>query len=573
MYQADRRLILLLFATIMMLPACSGSGSSSPAAVPAPAPDTDPPEVQVGERLFLETRFAQFFLANSGGDANATLPAGDPVVDQVQTTGKPLPGPFRGQSMNCRQCHLVDELKPQSRFDVRTYCDFAPHSPIPARTGQSAVTTPRNSPLLVNATLPRDVPQIFHFDGEFLTIEDLVAGTLTGPNFGWLPTESGTAVAHVADIIRNDNGQNDLAKEYGGGGVPYSTLFLGTDPSIPANLVIPPQYRIDVNTATDEQVVQAVAALMHAYIDSLRFSADSNNEYNASPYDVFLQKNNLPRTPDVGESNLAYAQRLIGLIDGIGNPIFVTPADAPASAANGKPEFQLQKQRFVFGATELQGLKVFFAQPNDPNSAHAGNCVACHTPPNFSDFQFHNNGASQVEYDAIFGAGSFAALAIPDLATRNASFDQYLPPSPNHPDATSRFRSPAAQANPGFTDLGVWNIVGNPDLPNPQATLLQILCGQFNLSGPACTASAVLPLATSYFKTPTLRDLGQSAPYLHNGSKNTIEDVINFYITTPGIARNGELRNASPELSKVNIDETDLKALAAFLRSLNEDYD
>jgi hypothetical protein len=46
-----------------------------------------------------------------------------------------------------------------------------------------------------------------------------------------------------------------------------------------------------------------------------------------------------------------------------------------------------------------------------------------------------------------------------------------------------------------------------------------------------------------------------------------------FYITTSGIARNGELRNGSPELSKVNIDETDLKALAAFLRSLNEDYD
>ena len=44
--------------------------------------------------MFLETRFAQFFLANSGGDANAKLPAGDPVVDQVQTTGKPLPASF-----------------------------------------------------------------------------------------------------------------------------------------------------------------------------------------------------------------------------------------------------------------------------------------------------------------------------------------------------------------------------------------------------------------------------------------------------------------------------------------------
>jgi cytochrome c peroxidase len=162
---------------------------------------------------------------------------------------------------------------------------------------------------------------------------------------------------------------------------------------------------------------------------------------------------------------------------------------------------------------------------------------------------------------------------IPDLATCNGSFDQYPPPSPNHPDATSRIRSSAAQANPGFTDLGVWNIVGNPDLPNPQVALLQNLCGQISLSGPACTADAVLPLAISYFKTPALRDLGQSPPYLHNGSLNTIEDVTNFYIKTPAIAQNGDLRNGSPELSKVNIDQTDLKALAAFLRVLNEDYD
>src|SRR5271170_891248 len=103
------------------------TASSTPTAVPTPSEsaDTDPPEVQVGERLFLDTRFAEFFFANSNGNVNAVLPAGDPVVDQEQTTGKPLPGPFQGQSMNCRQCHLVDELKPQSPFYVRSYCDFA----------------------------------------------------------------------------------------------------------------------------------------------------------------------------------------------------------------------------------------------------------------------------------------------------------------------------------------------------------------------------------------------------------------------------------------------------------------
>jgi hypothetical protein len=33
----------------------------------------DPAEVAIGERLFLETRFAEFFARNSGGDVNRPL--------------------------------------------------------------------------------------------------------------------------------------------------------------------------------------------------------------------------------------------------------------------------------------------------------------------------------------------------------------------------------------------------------------------------------------------------------------------------------------------------------------------
>lgn len=353
--------------------------------------------------------------------------------------------------------------------------------------------------------------------------------------------------------------------------MPYRTLFLGTDPTIPPALVIPQQFRIDVSTASDAEVLQAAAALIHAYLDSLRFSTDENNQYSGSPYDVFLQKNALPPAP--GESNLGYARRLLGLISGLANPAFVTPADAPPSASNGKPEFQLQKgQRFVFGTSELQGLKVFFAQ-SDVAAAHTGNCISCHTPPNFTDFQFHNNGASQIEYDGLFGQGQFAALTIPDLDTRNANFDDYLPPSLNHPNANSRFRSPASLVNPGYTDLGTWNIVGNPDIPDAQANLQQILCGEFNLTGPDCTSDAILPLVIAYFKTPTLRDLGQSPPYLHNGSLATIEDVVNFYIGSSQLAQASALRDGSPELSDISLDQSDVEPLAAFLRALNEDYD
>jgi len=552
---------LLLIGMALTLSACGGNSNSDSSA--ASAVDTDPPEVQLGERLFLETRFAEFFFANFNGDVNAPLASGDPVMNTSQTTGVPLPGPFVGQSMNCRGCHLVDELQDESGGGVRTYCDFARRSPVP-QTNDGLVTTPRNSPPLVNATLTRGVPTLLHFDGEFASLHDLIIGTMTGRNFGWAPNQAATAISHIANVIRNDDGSNDLAKSFGGGGVPFSELLLGTNPRIPRRLRIPAAFRIDVSSATDQQIIEDVAALIGAYVDSLRFATDDDGFYIASPYDVFLKKNGLPRGPNPGETELAYSQRLLGLVSQISAPVFVTPKD-------GKFKFH-QDQKFQFGAIELEGLKIFFKQPANPGDEHSGNCVACHTPPNFTDFQLHNTGASQLEYDAIFGSGAFAALSIPSIAVRNADFDLYLPPSANHPGANSRFRSPASLSDPGNADLGVWNIVGNPDIPAPQQAIMDILCTQFQLTGAACNADALLPLAIAYFKTPTLRDLGQSNPYLHNGSLTSVDDVVTFYVTTSRLAQQHQLRNAAPELSNMFIDQSDVAALSAFLNALNEDY-
>jgi len=83
-------------------------------------------EADVGERLFVETRFAQFFKSylDSGGDVNDVLPAGDPVLAKKETSGSgvSLPGPFAGLSMNCRACHLVDEhVGPPGGRDTNLY--------------------------------------------------------------------------------------------------------------------------------------------------------------------------------------------------------------------------------------------------------------------------------------------------------------------------------------------------------------------------------------------------------------------------------------------------------------------
>ncbi len=521
------------------------------------------PEVRVGDRLFFDSRFAQFFFEHSHGDVNAKLTTGDPVIDQMPfTAAQSLTSPFRGQSMSCRQCHLGDDFLLEEPLAGRTYCDFSRRTPIPRR-GDGLTTTARNSPLMVNIGLPRDVPMLLHFDGEFATPEDLVIDTLTGRNLGWLPGERATALAHVANVIRKDDGKNPRQVTYpGGGGVPYRVVLLGTDAKLPSALQISRDYRIDVATASDAEVAQAVARLMRAYMDSLRFGTTNTGRRSPSPYDVFLEKNGLPSAPASGQSGRAYAARLLAGIDERTHPTWVTPDDA---------EFELHEQPFQFGPAELRGLKLFFGRAT-PGSMHAGNCVACHPPPQFTDYRLHNNGVSQAEYDRIFGEGAFAALDVPDLTMREAAFDTYLPPSPAHPHAASRFRAVPSAALPGYADLGVWNVLANPDLPKPQTAITRILCEQLALGSNDCTPARLLPLSIAYFKTPSVRDLGQSYPYFHSGAMDTIEDVLRHYVATSELARAGKLRNASPELAAVQVDAGDVAPLAAFLRALNEDY-
>ncbi len=525
----------------------------------AHAQDADPPHVVIGERLFLETRFSQFFAANSSGNANATLAAGDPVMDTTVTTGTAQPGPFAGQGMNCRACHLVDEHN--LALGNRTYNDFARRSPIPSR-GDGHSVTARNSPPLVNSTFLRPDGLLLHFDGEFATGIQLAIGTLTGRNYGWLPAENAQAIAHIAHIIRDDDGTGDLAQSAGGR---YRDVLKG-GAAIPAEFRLPVGFRIDVNKASNTAVVTAVARLIDAYVRSLSFSQDAAGRFNGSPYDAFLAKNRLPRKPALTETPAAYAKRLFTAIGALTNVSWVTDADGP---------FALHNQDFVFGPQELAGLRIFFAGPgNKPATplnvafGGSGNCVTCHTPPTFTDFRFHNTGATQEEYDAIHGNGAFAALNIPSYAARRTNPNAFLPPSVKHPTATGIFAGVPDLAQVGRTDLGLWNIFANPDHPLSQARLLRTLTG-----GKPATNSALLPKTIGRFKTPGLRDLADSAPYLHTGGKDTIEDVLTFYMTFSVKARAGEVRNPDPALSGMALVPHDVAPLAAFLRSLNEDYE
>ncbi|GIW40608.1 MAG: cytochrome-c peroxidase [Candidatus Binatia bacterium] len=65
------------------------------------------------------------------------------------------------------------------------------------------------------------------------------------------------------------------------------------------------------------------------------------------------------------------------------------------------------------------------------------------------------------------------------------------------------------------------------------------------------------------FKTPTLRNVALTAPYMHDGSEATLEEVVEFY------DRGGNKNpNLSPEMKPLGLSEQEKRDLVAFLHAL-----
>lgn len=558
-----------------------GTGSGTGGTTPTPPAGTTPttaaalgPEESLGKRLFRETRFGNFYMLNSNGDVNATLSSGQPLVDsEVNSTGNPatLPDPMKGTAVNCEQCHLGAQDAGVTGGGVRAFTDFAIHSPVPPRSDDPALqfTTSRNATTLVESSLHGNVDPVLHWDGQFGSMQQLVVATLTGRNYGWLATEQAQALHQVAQVIRGDDGSNNLAADLSGG-ARYSDLFQCSS-KVPVQYQLPKQDCLDVSTASDAEIVDQVGTLMSAYVDSQHFARDGSGQYVGSPYDQFLIANGLPRSPAAGQTPIQYGVSLLQKLEALSSPKFINQGN-----------FKYHGQRpFVFGAAELDGLEMFLRRPKraviTPKEAATnviGNCVACHAPPDFTDSMMHNVGSTQFEYEDINGAGTFANLVIPDLATRNADPNAYLPITPQHPDALEPFRKPADASAPNQADLGVWNIFANPDFPDRQASLRKFLCaidtGKFADCGES--DAQLLDRSAGVFRTHTLRDLGDSAPYMHSGHFDTLENTVMFYHHAGEFARAGTLRNADPQMQNIALDHPELPDLIAFLQSLDEDY-
>jgi len=66
------------------------------------------------------------------------------------------------------------------------------------------------------------------------------------------------------------------------------------------------------------------------------------------------------------------------------------------------------------------------------------------------------------------------------------------------------------------------------------------------------------------FKTPTLREIEHTGPYMHDGSIQTLEEVVDFY--NKGGIKN---RNLDPNIKELKLTDQEKKDLVAFMKALS----
>lgn len=154
------------------------------------------------------------------------------------------------------------------------------------------------------------------------------------------------------------------------------------------------------------------------------------------------------------------------------------------------------------------------------------------------------------------------------IVSNNSPFDQWLKGdrnaiTPQQYRGFQVFKDPqkgncaVCHAAPNFTDNGFHNI-GLAQFGNDKADV-----GRY--------AQKPLAKMKGAFKTPTLRDIARTAPYFHEGSAKTLEEVVEHY------AKGGVVKtNLSPNFKQAQLTTQDKADLVAFMHGLtskqNGDY-
>lgn len=167
----------------------------------------------------------------------------------------------------------------------------------------------------------------------------------------------------------------------------------------------------------------------------------------------------------------------------------------------------------ALSAQEVRGLRLFIGK---------GQCATCHNGPLFTDQHFHNTGVPQRD--------------------------------PAHADR-GRFIATAKVQRDEFNCLGKFS-----DATSQDCQELRFMVSD----DPALEAA---------FKTPSLRNVAQRAPFMHAGQFADLETVIAHYVKSPAAAiGHSELSrpdHVHADRKPIRLSDTEAQDLAAFLRSLN----
>jgi len=146
------------------------------------------------------------------------------------------------------------------------------------------------------------------------------------------------------------------------------------------------------------------------------------------------------------------------------------------------------------------------------------------------------------------------------VVTGNSAYDRYQAGDKDALSASAvrglalfngKAKCSTCHASFNFTDENYRNIGVGMDKAKPDL-------GRFEISKNEADKGA--------FKTPTLRNIIQTAPYMHDGSEATLMEVVEFY--NKGGIKNPQL---AAEITPLNLTAQEKNDLVAFMESLTGD--
>ncbi|MEN0003522.1 MAG: cytochrome c peroxidase, partial [Bacteroidota bacterium] len=174
------------------------------------------------------------------------------------------------------------------------------------------------------------------------------------------------------------------------------------------------------------------------------------------------------------------------------------------------------------------------------------------------------------QFEQIFGSPEItttkilAAIATFErgIVANNSPFDQYMR------GETTALTAFELQGMNAFIQVGCADCHGGPMFSDYELHTIGV---QDNISPPDEGATNRFD-----FRTPTLRNLSLTAPYMHNGIYTTLEEVMEFYEEvaegdTDELNGNLSFNQLDEEMRNLMLDDEQIDAIIAFLKALNDD--